>query len=369
MFTTRILTTASQLAELVPEWDRLAALDRRDGFCRTAGWYLSWLRHIRPDAQPLVIEVRQGAEVVGLAPFCLIQQNRYLRTLSLGGSHLACGDYLDFPCLPQFKGEVFEQVFGAFSRMRHEWDLLSLADVFEGSAVIAYAREFAQAQGWKSRLHERHTCPVIELPQTYEKYLAVLSPNGRRSLRHKRKVLFDELGCELLIHSRGAALHRALDTLIELHLARWQSVNDPGTLGQPGFREFLKMLSETGLCEEAFRLYELRRQEKPVALLLNFHFGESALQYQSGWDTDSPLAAYSPGSTLMGFAIENAIREGKRYYDFMRGDEAYKHSFAKQSRQTATYLFARSVSARAYLANLELRDHAKRSLRALRRAA
>jgi CelD/BcsL family acetyltransferase involved in cellulose biosynthesis len=369
MFTTRILSTASQLAELVPEWDRVAALEGRDGFCRTAGWYLSWLRYIRPDAQPLVIEVRRDAELVGLAPFCRIHQNRYVRVLCIGGSHIACGDYLGLLAVPDYQEQVCERVFCRLAELSDEWDLLSLPDVAEDAPLLRYAERFAVARGWKPRAQERRTCPVIELPQTYEKYLATLSQNGRRSLRHKRKVLLDELGCEVLVHVRGAALHRALDTLIELHLARWQSVNDPGTLGQPGFREFLQRLSETGVCEEVFRLYELRHQEKSVALLLNFHFGESALQYQSGWDTVSPLAGYSPGSTLMGFAIENAICEGKRYYDFMRGDEAYKHSFARQSRQTATYLFARSVGARAYLANLDLRDHAKRSLRALRRAA
>ena len=369
MFTTRILTTASQLADLVPEWDRLAALAGRDGFCRSAGWYLAWQRHLKPDAAPFVIEVRRAGDLVGIAPFCRLQQSRYVRGICLGGSHIACGDYLGLLSVPDYEEQICEQVFCRLAERSDEWDLLSLPDVAEDAPLFRYGERFAVARGWKLRLQERHTCPIIELPTSYEDYLSGLSQKTRRSLRHKRKKLIDELGCELLIHSRAAALQRALDTLTDLHLARWQSVNDPGTLGQPGFREFLKTLSETGVCEEAFRIYELRHQEKSVALLLNFHFGESALQYQSGWDPDSPLAGHSPGSTLMGFAIENAIQEGKRYYDFMRGDEAYKHSFAKQSRQTATYLFSRSVGARAHLANLELKDHAKRSLRALRWAA
>jgi CelD/BcsL family acetyltransferase involved in cellulose biosynthesis len=70
----------------------------------------------------------------------------------------------------------------------------------------------------------------------------------------------------------------------------------------------------------------------------------------------------------VGIAIESAIGEGKRYYDFMRGDEKYKYSFTTLARRSVTCFFARSVGARAYLAKLEMREHAKRSLRALQRA-
>jgi CelD/BcsL family acetyltransferase involved in cellulose biosynthesis len=52
---------------------------------------------------------------------------------------------------------------------------------------------------------------------------------------------------------------------------------------------------------------------------------DRAFGYQSGF---LPEAAHAPGRTVMCSSILTALDEGRRLYDFLRGDEAYKAEYA-----------------------------------------
>ena len=68
-----VVSRREDLPQLAARWDELAREDARDGFFRTFVWYQAWLQHVRPDAEPFVVVVRDEAGVVvGLAPLCLL---------------------------------------------------------------------------------------------------------------------------------------------------------------------------------------------------------------------------------------------------------------------------------------------------------
>jgi CelD/BcsL family acetyltransferase involved in cellulose biosynthesis len=134
----------------------------------------------------------------------------------------------------------------------------------------------------------------------------------------------------------------------------------PGTLGRPGFaaflREFCLDLPQGAGC----RLYVLKHQNQAVATLLTFSFGSSTLYYQAGWDPDSALASLSPAVVLMAQSIRDAIEQRSTYYEFLRGDEAYKSRWTKTYRTTSTLLIARSFMARNQQRVAWLKDRVKR---------
>jgi CelD/BcsL family acetyltransferase involved in cellulose biosynthesis len=109
-------------------------------------------------------------------------------------------------------------------------------------------------------------------------------------------------------------------------------------------------------------MYILKHEQKPAGAVIVFWFGETASFYQSGWDPDSPLVRRSPGIVLLTQTIKDAIENGFRYYDFLRGDENYKGRLTKSSRRTVTLLLARSFLARKYLDAARLKDSVKRLL-------
>src|SRR5581483_854720 len=114
-------------------------------------------------------------------------------------------------------------------------------------------------------------------------------------------------------------------------------------------RQFLSDLAKMEALQGCFRLYVMEARGTPVAAMLNFHYGKSALQFQNGFNPNCELAQHSPGTLLILYAIERAIEEGLTCYDFLRGGEEYKFHFAREFKKTTTLAIARSLPAKAYL--------------------
>jgi CelD/BcsL family acetyltransferase involved in cellulose biosynthesis len=80
------------------------------------------------------------------------------------------------------------------------------------------------------------------------------------------------------------------------------------------------------------RLYSLRVHSRIIAVLYAFANFESTYFYLSGFDPE--FEKISPGTILIGHAIERAIEEGHRAFNFLRGSEPYKYSWGAQDQET-----------------------------------
>jgi CelD/BcsL family acetyltransferase involved in cellulose biosynthesis len=345
---TETLTTVASLNEIVIAWEQLAKRDTVEGFFRTASWYLSWIQNLRPDARPFVIVVRDAGKVVGIAPFCMLRYNSCLWALTFGGDDIACGEYLDILSLPDYRVAVVRAVWSEVDKMQSRWDLLVLGATPAQSNLCHEAQNWAANKGLMLRAESDRISPFANLPASFDEYFSALGKKKRKNLARARRI-FQEHGVEIRTYTRPDELEMAIDTLIELHLLRWRSVGKSGTLGQPGFRKFLKDLSKMDAVGDSFRLYIMELQGTPIAAMLNFHYGVSALQFQNGFDPDCELAPHSPGTLLILHAIQRAIEEGLLCYDFLRGAEEYKFHFAREVKRTTTLAIARSLPAKAYL--------------------
>jgi CelD/BcsL family acetyltransferase involved in cellulose biosynthesis len=358
-----LVNRREELAGLTSEWDELAQNDQRDGFFRTPAWYLSWIEHVRTDAEPYVVVVRDGAgKIVGLAPLCKLTYRDHgfrLTAISPGGREVVSGDFLDYLSVPDARMDVLNAILEFLWEMRSEWELLVAGEIMEGGDLNLAIESFAHAQKLPFRRQEERVCPYIELPRTFDDYLRGLSPKMRYEIRRDSRDLLEKFGCRIDVYVEPADVSAHLDTMIQLHLAHWRRVNEPGTMGRAGFDRFLKQVCFSSLGGAGCRLYILRHEERPAAALLAFRFGNNMMFYQTGWDPDSPIARMSPGMVLVARSIRDAIEQGCRYFDFLRGDEAYKIRLTKSSRRTTTLLVARSFLAKEYLRVARLKDSLK----------
>jgi CelD/BcsL family acetyltransferase involved in cellulose biosynthesis len=361
---TELVNRMEDLQPLNSRWNELALSDPRDGFFRTFQWYYAWLRHIRPDAEPFVIVVRDDAgEIAGLAPLCRMTYRDHgfrLKSVSSAGREVVSGDFLDYLSIPDQRQATLDSVMSFLWEAKAEWDMLVVGEISEDSDLERAVRSFADKQGLPVRRQEERICPFIELPADFESFLAGISSNVRYKLRRDTRDLIEKRGAKVVVHSDPAHLPACLDTLIRLHQAHWHHIGQPGTLGRPGFRDFLLEVCTTPPPGGTTRLYILEHEDKPVAAHLTFWFGKSALFYQSGWNPQSEVARLSPGMVLFGHGIRDAIENGHRYFDFLRGDESYKNRLTKVSRKTATLLVGRSLLAKQYLGMAQLKDSVKR---------
>jgi CelD/BcsL family acetyltransferase involved in cellulose biosynthesis len=359
-----LVNRREDLNALAPRWDELARQDERDGFFRTSGWYLSWLDHVRTDVQPFVVVVRGAdGEIAGLAPLCrLANPDRWLPMsgVSIGGREVVSGDYLDYLSAPGSRDEVVRSILDFLWKDSPQWDLLITGEVFKNGDLHRAVQSFAERKDLPFRVQEERACPYIELPPTFEQYLADgFSRKRRHEIKRQTRVMLEEFGAQIEVYDRPAEISANLDLLVQLHSGRWQSANQTGNMGRPGFVRFLYRVCEAPPAGATPRLYVMRHQQQAVVALLVFYFGQSALAYSIGRDPECCISHLSPGFAVFVRSIQDAIGQGLRYYDFLRGDERYKSHLTKASRQTVTLVIGRSPSARAYLQALQIKDFIK----------
>jgi CelD/BcsL family acetyltransferase involved in cellulose biosynthesis len=360
-----LVTRRNDLAGIASDWDALAACHSRDGFFRTPSWYGAWMKHIRPDAEPFIITVRDaGGSIVGLAPLCRLKYRDlgfHITALAFGGREVVSGDFLDFLAVPEQRPAVLSSMLEFLWDARSDWGLLVLGELTNNSDSLAAVEAAAQRHGCAIRLQEERTCPYIALPRSFDEYLDTLGSSSRYHIRRRIRDV-EKKGAHVEIHSEPVAVVKHLDAMVEMHLARWRKDNLPGTFGRPGFVSFLREVCTDPPAGSSSRLYMLMCNGAPAAGLLAFHFGESVLYYQAGWDPGSPVASLSPGAVVMAASVRDAIESGFRYYEFLRGDEDYKSRWTKTYRTTTTVLVGRKFFAREYLRVARLKDLVKHTI-------
>src|SRR5919204_1220320 len=90
------------LDALVPEWTRLFAADDRATPFQSPAWVQAWWRHWASGCEPWLLAVRDGDELVGLAPLWR-QRKLGLGVLRVNGDP---GDYWDVLALPGYRPGV-----------------------------------------------------------------------------------------------------------------------------------------------------------------------------------------------------------------------------------------------------------------------
>ena len=338
-------SSLEKLEPLAADWDRLA---RRVPF-RSWTWLSRWWRHYgepfgsRGSRVSLyVLVVYDGGKLVGIAPWYREDcpcQGRVLRFLGLGE---VCSEYLSVLCLPEMEQRVAEALAAWLTPTDRsgpsvlpsddQWDLLELSGVdVEDSAVICLTDELEMRRNLVHR-SVGWNCWRIALPDSWEEFLANLSKNHRKQLRHRQRTILD--GRRNVLHSvqQSADLPQAQDVLVDLHQRRRQSQGSQGRFASCRFTAFHDDVMPAMLRAGQLRLAWLEVDGRPVAAEYQLTGNDVVYAYQSGMNPDALDLA--PGSLGHLVTLRWAIDGGYRTFDFLRGDEPYKRHWRARPRPT-----------------------------------
>ncbi len=179
------------------------------------------------------------------------------------------------------------------------------------------------AAGRSATVRQDAVCAVVELPADYDGYLKVLGNKQRHELRRKRRRFESQLGSPVLTTGR-----EYLDEFVALHR---QSAGRKGSFMSADMAAFFSSL----LAVPGARIDVLRAGSgKPAAAAFAFADDDTYYLYNSGYDPQAGAA--SPGQVMVGLLIEQSIDEGRRRFDFLKGDESYKFRLGAQPRPLYT---------------------------------
>jgi CelD/BcsL family acetyltransferase involved in cellulose biosynthesis len=228
-------------------------------------------------------------------------------------------DYLDLIAVAGREEEVWKALLPALAE--DPGRSLDLRPIPAASPTPGLLASLAESAGLTARVAAEERCPVIELPGSWDAYLAGLSGKDRHELR--RKLRRAEAGRPRVEVARTpAAMAALMDGFLALH--RRSKVGKARFMDEAMevfFRDLGRELARAGLAA----LWMLWLEERPAAALFCLEQAGAVSLYNSGFDPEA--RALSPGVVLIARTIEDAIARGFRRYDFLRGEEPYKYGF------------------------------------------
>jgi CelD/BcsL family acetyltransferase involved in cellulose biosynthesis len=319
------VTTREALEGLRNDWHQL--LDRCPWATpfQSPDWLLPWWRAIGR-GELCVTTLRRGGRLVGLAPlfiYCGPDGRRRLAMLGAGVS-----DYEDVLLEPELADAGAALLLQHIAEERSRWDAGEFFELRAASPLLAapWPRELSVDR------YPSSSCTVLPLPRAADALPGSLSWRFRRRLRNARNRL-TRAGDAQFVTADEESLPELLGALVRLHTLRWEERGEPGVLSDPRLRRFHEAAAAGLLRRGRLRLHALRLRGAPVAVLYGFAHRDRVCMYLSGLDPATDFC--SPGVLILHYAIEQAIEEGAREFDMLRGTESYKYDWSAESRPNA----------------------------------
>ena len=329
---------AAEMAALEPEWQRLASVCPAATVFQTYEWNAAWWRHFgRVWGRRLrVVTLRDPDGVlVGLAP--LMTSFWYatpLRRLSFLGT--GTSDYLDVLAAPGWERAVSESLY-AYLETAGGWQIADFQQLREGSLLRAHLP--SEAGRLTAQDVTGEACPYLPLPETWEMLLQGLGKKTRANVGYYDRALHKVYEVAAGPVTDEAELDEELTRLFELHSRRWNQRWLPGVFAGRRIQAFHRDVARRLWRQNWLRLFYLRLDGVTQASLYCFGYGDRLCYYQGGFEPT--LARLSLGTVLTARAIQTAIGEERKVFDFLRGDEPYKAKWTRASRCNLRRLITR----------------------------
>jgi CelD/BcsL family acetyltransferase involved in cellulose biosynthesis len=308
------------LAALEDDWRALEqAAGRRNPFVSWS-WTTACRAHIRPGAELFVLVARaQDGRMVGVAPLCVERTfgMRLLRFLADGRS-----DYLGFLVDPSVPG-VERALLERLAELAAFWDVAVLRHLTPDYARLDPAD---MPPALTTREIEGNVSSHLAFAGDFES----LVDGGPRGPRHARRWVrrFDRRGGRI-VRLTGAEAVARLDDVCGIEARSWKGRAGTARF-QPGAGRELLSAALAGASEGSMELWLALLDDQPIAFQINFLAPGRVLYYQGAYD-EAHRSHYA-GGVLHHHALERAWAEGRREYDFMVGDEAYKAEWTTGAR-------------------------------------
>lgn len=316
-------------------WAAVYAADPEANFFLTHQWLDDWLK-FSPGVW-FVLTVKETEDSPDYLAFLPMRMRvrfekkiGFFNELVFAGSYFS--DYTGILCRPEVEQEVIPALA---EHIRHK---VNWGDFKLDNLMMTERRRklFLKPFGKRKFVHkpmnylqkktgiDNAICPMADLPETWDDYLALLSSNNRQKIRRLLKKLESSEQFRITI-VEGDDQYALIDTLLDYWRIKWASVK--------GDRLDDIVHLNRGMLRRSARAGSLFMPvfwdgDRPVAILATLvDECKKALHFLIT-GRDETFSELPSGYLLHAFSIRHAIANGFRLYDFLRGNEPYKYHFA-----------------------------------------
>jgi CelD/BcsL family acetyltransferase involved in cellulose biosynthesis len=306
-----VVQNSACFSDLQDPWTNLVRDATNATPFQTWEWHKTWFDVYGRSKRPFILSAWEGDDLVGIFPLARKAGAwSVLRSSGTGPS-----DYLH----PLIRTGYEAQVESAFSESLASQNDYSLIDLHQVGSRSSLSPE-------GSIELEQATCLMLDLPENFESYLGMLGKSLRYDVRKLEKSLFTE-GRAKIEWTTEESLPLGLEILFEQHRKRWRKRMLPGAfIGKA--QSFHHAWGKLAIKQDWLRVGILYLDGNPSGAIYGMAMGDAVFFYQAGFDP--VYKAVSPGTLLVGNFIRRSIEEGRKEFDFLRGDEPYKRRWKPQ---------------------------------------
>jgi CelD/BcsL family acetyltransferase involved in cellulose biosynthesis len=273
--------------------------------------------------------------LIGIAPWYLDRTRIKGNLVRWLGSGEVCTDHLSLICRPEDTETVVTAVADSLTTQLDDWDRIDLGAVDADDATIEKLLAGLEERDCLVSRQLADSCWALDLPATWDEYLAGISKSHRKQLRQLERRVLETDRVRWHRAQIAAELEQAWPVLVDLHQRRRRSLNEPGCFASRVFHEFHREVSERLLERGQLRISWMELDGSPAAAEYHVADARATYAYQGGVDPDR--LAEEPGRLSTILCLRAAIEEGHNQIDFLRGDEPYKAHWRATPRATYDY--------------------------------
>ena len=324
---TEVVSTTEGLGRLRDEWHALLPASAAPNPFLTWEWAHTWWTHFGGAAALHLIAVRDGDELVALAPLMATRSSLpYASRLELIGLGLAGADYVDAIVRHGYESHSRDALARAIDAQPAALYLDHLAP---GSFVESLSEPLVRS-GWTVDRTSPDVCPVIDLSghANLDSYLAGLGASHRANVRRRLRQLNARFDVRFAPAATVEESTIALERLITFHQERFgeRSTAFASPAAQAFHRDIVRHAHHGGWL----RMFTLSLNGEIAAVMYGFAMHRCFYFYQHGFHAD--YADQGAGLVLMALTIQAAIDERLDLFDMLYGHEPYKYLWARDER-------------------------------------
>jgi len=308
---------AESLDDITSSWDNLRHCLKWGSVFVLPAWLKVWWEAFGREGELYLRTLRQGEKILGFAPL-LVDKG----TASFVGSADVC-DYLDFAITPGRERDFFKVLVDDLKKQGIK--KLDLRPLRPDSTVLAQLVSIAQNHGYEVTCRPEDVSLELDLPATWNEYLAILKSKQRHEVRRKLRRLWKAGSVEHRCVEVGQEVEAYLDIFLKLFsLSKDEKASFMNDNRESFFRSLAKAMAEIGLL----RLGILQLNKVPAAMTIGFDYNGSHYLYNSAYD---PQFSYlSVGLLCKVLCLKESIEKGKKKWNFLKGGEPYKYQLGGQ---------------------------------------
>ena len=230
-----------------------------------------------------------------------------------------------------YREEVEEEIVNWLDRCPIKWDLMDLVHIPWDLKTISSFQSKLGRNSYKPIILEDEKSPYLILTNNNDIFSNLSDQSFQRYLKRKLKKFEKDFTCRFITVKNDQELERYFPVFVQLHKIRAQEKLQIGTFRDKNRERFFYSLLHHLLKLKLLHLHFILLNDQPIAGLMNFQWKQKMHFFQSGFNLI--YSKYSVGHIIHYYAIQYAMQNGCREYDFLIGYEPYKIQWTSRFRQ------------------------------------